>query len=418
MASPARLRIVMLAVVAVLGALLVAPAPAATAADRERVYGAINCPKLSKCPSMKVQWFDKNWRYLGTRKANGGGYALRLAPGTYHLQFTDQRPAYDTSKYAPTDITVKVGQHTVSKSVTMRPGASITGVARAGGKPLAGARLYAANRSEQSFLTTANSKGQYAVGGLPAGKYCLFTYDRKKQFVDKCTWVGGLNFGQNKNRKVTLKKKAGNLTVFLETKDGGTAPNSNVTVTSKATGQWWTSKSRSGKAIFRGLYPGRYTIKYDGGGVWFAATGAVHGGPVRPGRMAFGDYTVPKRGGWLTGHIVDGDGMEMVTLKPGYQDGPGAVIRLFDKYGTQVAVAESNDDGKFRLQGQLATQSGMTIVVEPPNQSGGYMWGEARCQFDEAEFNGYSVRIGEESYVGQLPVPRTAGQQGQCAPLD
>lgn len=418
MASPARLRIVMLAVLAVLGALLVAPTPAATAADRERVYGAINCPKMSGCPPMKVQWFDKDWRYLGSRKANGGSYVLSLAPGTYHLQFVDQRKAYDTDKYAPTDIKVTVRQRSVPANVTMKPGASITGVARAGGKVLKGARVYAANRSEQSFLTTANDKGQFAVGGLPAGKYCLFTYDRARKYVDKCTWVGGLNFGQNKNRKVVLKKKAGSLRVFVDTRDGKPAPNSTVTVTSKATGQWWPAKLRGGEASFRGLYPGRYNIKYDGAGVWFTATGTVRGAVVRASRPAFGDFVVRKRGGWVTGHLVDGDGMEMVALRPGYENGPGATVRLFDRFGTQIAVAESNDQGKFKLQGQLATQSGMTIVVEPPDQSGGYMWGEARCRFDRGEYGTYSMRTGMEAYIGQLSVERSEGQEGQCAPID
>jgi hypothetical protein len=399
MASPVRLRTVLLAVLVVLAALLVTPGTPANAVDRERVYGAINCPKMSKCPSMNVQWFDKNWTYLGTRKANGGGYALRLAPGTYHLQFIDQRPAYDTSKYAPTDILVTVGQHTVSKSVTMKQGASITGTARAGGKPLGGARVYAANRSEQSFATTANKNGQFAIGGLPAGKYCLFTYDRRKQFVDKCSWVGGLNFGQSKNRKVTLRKKAGNLTVFLETRDGNSAPNSTVTVTSKLTGQWWSAKSRSGKAVFRGLFPGRYRIKYDGGGVWFAATGAVRGGPIRPARMAFGDFTVPKRGGWLTGTVIDGSDPAS-TLQ-------GAQVLLFDSEGTELAETLSKDDGRFRLDGRIATQSDLTVVVNPNPDQAGLQTGDGYCVFQRTEqIYDYSARAGQGTEIGEVTLDR------------
>ena len=53
-----------------------------------------------------MTWFTADWTYLGSRKAHGGGYSLALEPGTYHLQFTDQRPAYDVEKYYPADVTV------------------------------------------------------------------------------------------------------------------------------------------------------------------------------------------------------------------------------------------------------------------------------------------------------------------------
>lgn len=411
MASRARLRIVMLAVVAVLGALLAAPAPSATAVDRERVYGAINCPpmKMSKCPSMKVLWFDKNWRYLGTRNANNSSYVLNLAPGTYHLQFVDQRKPYNTDKYAPTDIKVTVRSQPVPANVTMRPGASITGVARAGGKALADARIYAANRAEQSFPTTANDKGQFAIGGLPAGKYCLFTYDRKKQFVDKCTWVGGLDFGQNKNRKVVLKKKAGSLRVFVDTKDDNPAPNSTVTVTSRTTGQWWSAQLRQGEASFRGLHPGRYNIKYDGGGVWFAASGAVRGAIVRASRPAFGNFVVPKRGGWVTGVLVDAGDPNSELRPQGTQ--PGATVMLFAQDGTKLAETTSNADGRFRLNGQIRTQDGMTIVVDPSSSSSGYMVGADICQFQRTELaHQFRAIQGEESFTGPIQVERVPGQ--------
>ncbi len=303
-------------------------------AVKQRVYGAINCPKVAKCPNIKMLWFDRNWQYLGTQRANGGGYSLRLPAGSYHLQFVDQRPSWDTSKYAPTDIAVRVRSHTVSKSVAMKPGAAITGVARAGGKPLRGARVVAANKSEQSFTTTANKKGQFAVGGLPAGKYCLFTYDKARKYVDKCTWAGGVNFGQVKDQPVTLAKKAGNLTVFLDVQGGGNAPASTVTVTSRTTGQWWTAKARRGKAVLRGLYPGRYTIKYDGAGVWFTQSGAVHSGKVRPARMAFGDFTLTERGGWITGSLVDASAPTYALQPQGTQ--PGALVMLFAQDGTEA----------------------------------------------------------------------------------
>ena len=49
-----------------------------------------------------------DWNYIGQKAANGGGYSLSLPPGTYHLQFVDQRPSYDVTRYAPTDVKVTV----------------------------------------------------------------------------------------------------------------------------------------------------------------------------------------------------------------------------------------------------------------------------------------------------------------------
>ena len=72
----------------------------------------------------------------------------------------------------------------------MTRGGYVTGTVRTGdGKPAKGARVVAANRAEQSFETTANGKGQFALGGLPQGKYSVFTYDQQKRWVGKSAWA-------------------------------------------------------------------------------------------------------------------------------------------------------------------------------------------------------------------------------------
>ena len=38
----------------------------------------------------------------------------------------------------------------------------------------------AANKEQNSFETTANATGQFALGGLPPGSYSVFTYDKRK----------------------------------------------------------------------------------------------------------------------------------------------------------------------------------------------------------------------------------------------
>ena len=78
-----------------------------------------------------------------------------------------------------------------------------------------------------------------------------------------------------------------------------------VTITSKATGQWWTATASGGTAVFRGLYPGRYKLKFDGAGVWLPTTVAVQKAKVHGNKMAFGSVRLTKRGGWITGTVVD-----------------------------------------------------------------------------------------------------------------
>src|SRR3954453_12037577 len=106
MPTPRRTRSALLAVVALLGSLvlLVAPAGSAGAATgsghvRGGIYGA-----GGTTPKVTMQWFTKDWTYLGKRSQARGSYSLRLAPGTYWIQFVDQKPAYDVTKAAPANI--------------------------------------------------------------------------------------------------------------------------------------------------------------------------------------------------------------------------------------------------------------------------------------------------------------------------
>ena len=396
MRSPARIALTV--VVALLGALVATgPIAPAHAVEKELVYGAIKFPQHDS-PRVKMLWFDRDWGYLGQQWANGGGYSIRLAPGTYHLQFVDQRQPWITTKYAPTDIKVTVGEHTVHKDVTMQRGAAITGVARAHGRRLRGARVVAANRAEQSFATTADKRGRFAVGGLPAGQYCLFTYDQAKRYVDKCTWVGAVKPGQITNQAVRLRKRAGSLTVFVETSTGRSAPRSTATVVSRATGQWWTAKVRSGKAVFAGLHPGRYRIKYNGAGIWLTQSGAVRGAVVRASRMAFGDFTLTKRGAWVTGTVVDGGATSYVL--------EGAQVLLYGEDERELARATSNADGIFHLVGQITTQT-VTLVVNPDPNGGGYMQGESYCVFQHTVVpDSWDVTTGKETVVGDVALDR------------
>src|SRR5437868_1041780 len=122
-------RAAVVAVLTLLGSLLlVVPVGGAEAAsDKGVVTGVLKFPQKDH-PKVQMLWFDQNWNYLGRKAAGGGSYAINLDPGTYHLQFVDQRPAYDITKYAPTDVrvTVRAGDPTI-RNVKMTHGGYVTG---------------------------------------------------------------------------------------------------------------------------------------------------------------------------------------------------------------------------------------------------------------------------------------------------
>jgi hypothetical protein len=291
----------------------------------------------------------------------------------------------------------------------MRRGAVITGTAKAGGKALGGARLVAANTARQSYATTANDKGQFAIGGLPQGQYSVFTYDKHKEWVGKSAWAGAIKPGQAKNLAIQLPKRAGSMTVYLFTPEGRLRTTTPVTITSNQTGQWWTATARSGTAVFKGLYPGGYTLKFDGAGVWFARTGAVQRASVKSGQMAFGKFTITTRGGWITGNVVDSRDDTRAL--------PEAIVQLWSADGSKLDETTSGEDGFYLLDGRLATQSGLTIVVQPGPYTD-YLGEEPnRCQYVATTNAGFSVVTGEENYVGDAAViDRKAGQtRPECA---
>ena len=61
-----------------------------------------------------MQWFTKDWTYLGKRKQANGVLLAEPEAGHYWIQFVDQRPAYDVTKAAPANIkvTVRAGRTT------------------------------------------------------------------------------------------------------------------------------------------------------------------------------------------------------------------------------------------------------------------------------------------------------------------
>ena len=407
--ATSRTAVVLAALAALLGALLVSAPQGAEAAKATGVaLGTIRFPHGDQ-PKVKVLWFSKDWVYRGKAAADGGTYYLPgLEPGTYWLQFVDQRPSYDIDKYAPTDIKVTVRDgRTTRKNVTMTKGAFITGTIKAHGKVAKHAKVVAANTEEQSFTTTADKHGGFAVGGLPASGYSLFGYDPTYAWTAKSTWAGNLKPGASTNVAVNLTKRAGSLRVAIFTKAEGrrraVSAHPVVTAVSKRTGQFWSVKTKRGSANFRGLFPGKYKLVANGFGVWFAKTAAVRGASVRANRGAIGTFTYTKRGGWLTGTVVDGTNPSIAL--------GGAVVRLWNADG-MLTETTSADDGTFTLDGPLRTQSGLTVVVQPGPYTD-YLGKQGQeCQYQATAHPGQSVTTGRKSPLGPVTIDRLPG--GNC----
>ncbi|MCW2844414.1 MAG: hypothetical protein JWN22_2330 [Nocardioides sp.] len=390
--------------------LVLAPIDGASASDSGKVRGNI-FGSQGGSPRVKVSWFTSDWMFLGARKAYGGVYTLTLKPGTYWLQFTDQRPAYDVTKYAPTDVKVTVRKNGTSvKNVQMHRGAAITGTVSAGGRKAGGARVVAANAAEQSFTVKANKDGQFALGGLPNGSYSVFTYDRHGEWVGKSGWVPHVVAGKASNVAIGLDRHAGGL--LLDLYAGGRQLDGRpfVTAVSRKTGQFWTARATHGSVTFAGLYPGRYRVVVPGVGDWFARGGAVKKGRVKPNRVAFGSFALTRHGGWVEGDVVDGEA-PAYPLK-------GAQVLLFDADGDRIGSTSTDEDGHYRFGGQLRTQHGVAVVVAPDPGSGGWMQGHHYCQFDSTEVDDVSISVGQGTDLDPIGLPHRVaeGTPTQCLP--
>jgi hypothetical protein len=374
-------------------ALVAAPAQAATG----RVRGTISGPKGDGPPKVTVTWFTESWGYLGSRKARGGGYSLVLEPGTYRLQFTDLRPAYDVGKYYPADVTVTVTEAaTTVKNVKLRVGASIGGVVEAGGKPAAGARVVAANKDRSSFETTANGRGEYALGGLPPGSYSVFTYDKRKRFVGRSSYLPRLKAGKFKKANIRLTERAGRLVVDLYAGDQPYPGIAYVTAVSRKNGQFWTEKAAHGTVTFAGLYRGAYDMVIPGAGGYLGGTVRI-AGRVKPGKTSFGTLRLTQRGATITGTVVDEAGPS-----PPLKD---ALVVVYDGAGAELARATTGADGTFVVGGELTTRADLSVVVGPGGANPPYLTGVHYCRFVTTTRAGVAVTTGQATALGTIALP-------------
>lgn len=388
-----------LALVSTVLAAVAAPATAEAATGRVRIAVYGSQPGI---PSVRVRIFTRDWAYLGEKKVSGGVYSARLAPGTYWLQFVDRRPAYDVSKYAPEDvrITVRTGR-TATRHVTMRRGAAITGRVSAGGRPAAGARMVAANQYQQSYEVRANGRGEFALGGLPTGKYSLFTYERTRTWVGRSLWVGKLVRGRVRDTRPRVNTRAGRLVVDLYAGGQPLLGKFWVTATNRRTGQWWTAKARGGTVVLAGVHPGRYTLRVPDVGQWFGRTGRVQQGRVRSGKVGFGSFRLQRNGASVSGRVVDGHSGAPLA---------GVQVTLRNSAGSTIGGATTGADGVFVVVGRLTSQSGVTVLASLGNE---YRGG---CLYDPARSQAFALTTGVRTSVGTIRLPRRESTGEQCPP--
>jgi len=398
--------VVLAAVALLMSALVVSAAPAQAAAPSGGVRGAI--VGLGDSPA-DITWSSTDGTRSGTRRVTGGVYSLDLAPGTYNLTVSDRRPTYDVTKRAPSTVQVTVvAGRTVQRNVRLAEGASIGGTVRAGGKVAPKARVVAARKDQTVFTSTADSRGNFALGGLPAGAYSVFTYDARGGWTARSLYLPRLRAGAYKPVDISLGTKAGTLLVDVYAGQSRASGGGYATAVSARTGQFWVTRMSGGSYTFTGLHPGRYRVIVPGSGNYLGTTATLRK-DVRSGRAAFESVQLTQRGASLRGTVVDAN-RPGATLKDGQ-------VQLMDARGTILASATTDENGAFRLGGQLTTRTDLRLVVGPGPYSPYLGSGTSYCKYDDLTVAPVDVSTGEERVLEPLLLPHLpdADQDGeQC----
>jgi hypothetical protein len=250
-----------------------------------QIFGRVTDASTGKpIKTVKVSLFDANWVYVSRVKVRANGVYQLPSPasGSYHLQFVDGRPAYNTKAYAARlDVRIRVGSAPVQKNVRLHRGGAIGGTVEVRGKAAANAHVRAISTGGQVIEVDANKKGQYALGGLAKDTYRVFAYDAKKRRVGKSKLVRSVKLRSFRNVSFNLKTKPGAIRGFLTL--GGARARGIVFVTAvnKKTGEYWVQKVSAGNLSLRGLTPGPYRLQVPDTNGYFG--GSFQIGTVRAG---------------------------------------------------------------------------------------------------------------------------------------
>lgn len=345
----------------IVAAIVVVPSQSAdaTTGGSASIAGTVT-EKGSGTPLSRIEvlLYSSSWTYLSTQSTGASGwyYFGGLARGVYHLKYVDKRAVWDVSSHAYKEAKVSVTRSSahVTKNVRLAIGASITGTVRTVAGAAKKATVIAVNQYGGVYQTTANNKGQFAIGGLTAAKYSIFYYDKKNKYTGKSSWVGKLALGKNTNVTKTLSTRAGSLAITLTGSNGARLTSTTyATLVNKKTGQWWVVKVAHGTAIARGLAPGRYTLSVSAAGRYLAASFTR---TVRVTSAHRGTYVarLTAMGGTVSGTVVD-------AVTPSTRVA-GVTVTLYSQTGTWLASTKTSQTGTFTVGGAIADQK-VTVVL-------------------------------------------------------
>ncbi|MFC5679680.1 carboxypeptidase-like regulatory domain-containing protein [Aeromicrobium endophyticum] len=323
-----------------------------------QIYGRVtDAAGGATIKSVRVSLFSADWTFLRRVKVGSSGvYQLPApAPGTYHLQFVDGRPAYKTNAYAARlDVPIRVGSSSVQKNVRLKRGGAIGGVVKVKGARAAKARIRAVSNGGQVIEVTADKRGQYALGGLAKDDYRVYAYDSRKRRVGKSKLVRNVKLRTFRKTSFNLTTRPGSIRGFLTV--GGARARGTVFVTAvnKKTGEYWVQKVSHGNLSLRGLTPGPYRLDVPDTGGWFGGSFSI--GRVRAGGMRDTTINLATRGGTFSGTVVDS------SSQPAYGI-PNISVRLEDAQGRTLDERPANQDGTFTIGGTARQQPGVTVLV-------------------------------------------------------
>lgn len=365
------------------------PAQAAGA----QVFGRVtDASSGSTIKSVRVSLFTSDWTFVRRVKVRSNGvYQLPAPPpGSYHLQFVDGRPAYDTKAYAARlDVRIRVGSASVQKNVRLKRGGAIGGVVKVKGARAAKARIRAVSNGGQVIEVTADKRGQYALGGLAKDDYRVFAYDARKRRVGPSKLVRNVKLRSFRKTSFNLRTKPGLIRGFL-TLDGSRARGTVfVTAVNKKTGEYWVQKVRNGNISLKGLTPGAYQLKVPDVNGYFGGTFSI--GRVRAGSMRNATINLSTRGGTVSGVAVDG------TTTAGI---PNISVRLSDASGRTIDERPANQDGTFRIGGTARQQAGVTVTVFAYSAIGGHTYAP--------QSRGVTLLNNANQDLGVVSMPRTS----------
>jgi hypothetical protein len=311
----------------------------------------------STIKSVRVSLFSADWTFLRRVKVGSNGvYQLPApAPGSYHLQFVDGRPAYDTKAYAARlDVRIRVGSSSVQKNVRLKRGGAIGGVVKVKGVRAAKARIRAVSNGGQVIEVTADKRGQYALGGLAKDDYRVFAYDARKRRVGTSKLVRNVKLRTFRKTSFDLTTRPGAIRGFLTV--GGARARGTVFVTAvnKKTGEYWVQKVANGNVSLRGLTPGPYRLDVPDTNGWFGGSFSI--GRLRAGGRRDTTINLATRGGTVSGTVVD------ASSSPAYGI-PNISVRLADAQGRTLDERPTNQDGTFSIGGTARQQAGVTVTV-------------------------------------------------------